>query len=104
VREVLANQLDLRQDGLGHTPVDDLAKDHRYWRFQAVQNGGTDGDAEVPSEQVIRANRAESGTDYRHETEGPNPVIDLRAPEGDREEELVLQDDPAAEHIPGERV
>jgi hypothetical protein len=73
VRQVLADQVHLRTDGLGYTPVDDLPSDHRYFEYQKVVNA--DG---VPSEQVIDENRSKSGREYRLETDGPNPVPDLQ--------------------------
>ena len=75
VREVLASQVDLRADGLSYVPVGDLPKNHRYFKHQRVVNAGG-----APSEQVIDQNRAQSGDEYRDETEGPNPVRELREP------------------------
>jgi hypothetical protein len=74
VREVLATQVDLRPDGLGYTPVDELPKNHRFFAFNDQVNGDM-----VPSEEVINQYRAERGLDYRDETEGDHPVVDLRA-------------------------
>jgi len=76
VRQVLADTVDLRQDGLGYTPVDELPGDNRLFAYQATVNG--DG---IPSEDVIDQNREANGREYRDETEGPNPVIDLRPSE-----------------------
>jgi hypothetical protein len=73
VREILARQYGLRTDGLDYVDVDDLPSDHRYFAFQAVMNG--DG---VPSEQVVKEDRAEAGQEYRDETEGDNPIEELR--------------------------
>jgi hypothetical protein len=73
VREILATQYDLRTDGLTYVPVDQLPKDHRYFRFQQTLNGGG-----VPSEQVVDEDRAARGEEYRDETDGDNPIIDLR--------------------------
>ena len=70
VREVLAATVDLRPDGPGYTPVDELGDDHRFFRFQEVVNSGG-----TPSEQVIDMNRQKSGREYRDETEGENPVF-----------------------------
>jgi hypothetical protein len=75
VREVLANTVDLRMDGLGYTPVDDLPKDHRFWSFSGTVNAGG-----APSDVVLIENIEQNGRDYRDETEGPNPVVDLREP------------------------
>jgi len=75
VREVLASQVDLRADGLRYVPVDELGSDHRYFRYQETVNAGG-----VPSEQVIEADRSASGHEFRDETEGENPIVDLREP------------------------
>lgn len=75
VREILASQVDLRPDGVGYTPVADLAPDHRFFEYQAKVNG--DG---IPSEKVIDSNREQNGREYRDETEGESPVVDLRDP------------------------
>jgi hypothetical protein len=74
VREVLAATVDLRPDGLGYTPVDELPKDSRFFEFNGLVNEGM-----VPSEAVIDQYREQRGLDYRDETEGEHPVIDLRA-------------------------
>ncbi len=73
VRDVLAAQVDLRADGLDYVPVQSLPADHRYFRYQDVVN--TDG---TPSEQVIEQNRAAAGRELRDETEGENPIPELR--------------------------
>ena len=73
VRDVLAAQVDLRADGLDYVPVQSLPADHRYFRYQDVVN--TDG---TPSEQVIEQNRAAAGREFRDETEGENPIPELR--------------------------
>ena len=73
VRQVLAAQVDLRPDGLGYTPVDELPSDHRFFRYQDTVNGGGN-----PSEWVIEQNREKQGREYRDETEGENPIVDLR--------------------------
>jgi hypothetical protein len=73
VRQILAEQYDLRTDGYDYVPVDDLPSDHRFFRFQETMNG--DG---VPSEQVVEADRESRGTEYRDETDGPNPIDELR--------------------------
>ena len=92
----IASQYDLRTDGFDYVPLQSLADDHRYFRMQETVNAGG-----APSEQVIRANRASSGSEYRDETEGPHPIIDLRSPEGEAEEALALDEDFSAESIPG---
>jgi hypothetical protein len=73
VRAVLEATVDLRTDGLGYVPEQDLPKDHRFFAYQARVNAGGN-----PQEQVIDLNREASGHEYRDETEGPNPVADLR--------------------------
>jgi hypothetical protein len=73
VRQVLAATVDLRTDGTGYASVDDLPKDHRYFAYNKLANA-----AGTPSEQVIDLNVSAQGRDYRDETEGPNPVADLR--------------------------
>jgi hypothetical protein len=73
VRDILASQYDLRTDGLDYVRLADLPADHRYHRTQEVVNAGG-----VPSEQVVDADRSQRGRDYRDETEGPNPVQELR--------------------------
>jgi hypothetical protein len=74
VRSVLAEQVDLRADGTGYRPLDELPDDHRYFAFQDVVNEGG-----APSEAVVDENRAVDGRDFRDEVEGPHPVAGLRA-------------------------
>jgi hypothetical protein len=73
VREVLASQYDLRTDGVDYVRLDELPDDHRYFRYQEIVNAGG-----TPSEQIIDQDRAERGTEYRDETEGENPIDELR--------------------------
>jgi hypothetical protein len=73
VREILASQVDLRPDGLGYTEEQDLPEDHRFFAFQSLVNAGGE-----PSEQVIEMNVATNQREYRDETEGENPVVELR--------------------------
>jgi hypothetical protein len=73
VRQVLAEQVDLRADGLDYVPVDDLPSNHRYFEYQKVVNAGG-----APSEDVIDQNRSQAGNEFRDETEGDHPIIDLR--------------------------
>jgi hypothetical protein len=73
VRQVLAEQVDLRADGTGYVPLDQLPSDHRYFTYQATVNEGG-----APSEQVVTEDRAGRGTEYRDETEGEHPIPDLR--------------------------
>jgi hypothetical protein len=69
VREILDTQIDLRTNGIDYVADADLPHDHRSRRY-----GGT-----VPSGMVIEQNRANNGRDDRDETEGDNPVQELRA-------------------------
>jgi hypothetical protein len=73
VREILATQYELRTDGLDYVPLDELPDDHRYFTFQDTMNSGG-----VPSEQIVDADREQRGTEYRDETDGPNPIEELR--------------------------
>jgi hypothetical protein len=73
VREVLSAQYDLRTDGLDYVPLDDLPADHWYFQYQETVNAGG-----APSELVIDETRRERDRDYRDETEGPNPIPQLR--------------------------
>lgn len=75
VRQVLATTVDLRTDGTEYVPIGELPPDHRYFEYQRTVNEGG-----VPSEQVVDEVRARDGRDYRDETEGENPVPDLRQP------------------------
>lgn len=75
VRDILASQIDLRADGLDYVSDADLPEDHRSRRYRATVNAGG-----TPSEQVIEQNRGVQGRDYRDETNGQNPVPELRAP------------------------
>jgi hypothetical protein len=72
VREILESQVDLRPDGLGYTPVDDLPSDHRFFTFQAVANR-----SDIPSEQVVNLDRGQRGTEYRDQDD-EHPIADLR--------------------------
>jgi hypothetical protein len=73
VRRVLAEEVDLRTDGLDYVDVDDLPDDHRYFRYQEIVNAGA-----APSEMVIDQTRDQRGREYRDETEGAHPIPDLR--------------------------
>jgi hypothetical protein len=72
VRDLLAAQVDLRTDGIDYVPADELPSNHRYFRYQEQINAGG-----VPSEEVVRQNR-EKGNEYRDQTDGEHPVVDLR--------------------------
>lgn len=76
VRDVLEATVNLRPNGLGYTPVEELGDDHRFFKFQETVNAGG-----TPSEQVIDDNRREHGREYRDETEGDHPIFPLREPE-----------------------
>lgn len=80
VRRILADQVDLRTDGFAYVPVDQLPDDHRYFRHQEILTA----DGPAPSEQVIAENLERQGREYRDETEGDNPVVDLRPPVNSR--------------------
>jgi hypothetical protein len=73
VRETLAAQIDLRTDGAVYVDDADLPAGHRSRRYREVVNAGG-----VPTEMVIDQNRAAQGREYRDETEGENPVPELR--------------------------
>jgi hypothetical protein len=73
VRQVLADQVDLRTDGPDFVPVNTLPEDHRYFEYQNAVNAGGN-----PSEQVIELNRERQGREYRLQPEGEHPVADLR--------------------------
>jgi hypothetical protein len=73
VREILDTQIDLRADGLDYVGDADLPAGHRSRRYREVVNAGG-----VPSEMVIDDNRAHSGREFRDETEGEHPVVELR--------------------------
>jgi hypothetical protein len=76
VRSILAEQIDLRTDGPDYVDVNDLPDDHRYFQIQKVLNA-----KDVPSESVIDLNRERNGREFRDETEGENPIVDLREAE-----------------------
>jgi hypothetical protein len=71
VRKVLAEQIDLRTDGADYVPVEQTPGRTRRYQEQVNARG-------VPSEQVIEENRSKNGREYRQETEGEHPVVDLR--------------------------
>jgi hypothetical protein len=77
VRQVLADQVDLRTDGPDFVPVSDLPANHRFFVYQKIVNAGGN-----PSEQVIDENRDVQGREYRLQPEGEHPVADLREPAG----------------------
>lgn len=74
VRDVLADQIDLRAEGTQFLPLDQLRPDALYFAYQQQVNGG----GFVPSEQVIDEHVRAHGSDYRDQTEGPHPVKQLQ--------------------------
>ena len=77
VRAVLAEQIDLRSDGPDYVPLGTLPDTQRTFAYQRVVNGGGN-----PTEEVIDRNRSVQGREYRLQTEGEHPVVDLREPAG----------------------
>jgi len=75
VREILATQIDLRTDGVNYVPIDELPKNHRFFKFNERVNGKG-----VPSEEVIEENRAKANREFRDQTAGDHPIVDLRQP------------------------
>jgi rubrerythrin len=73
VRKILATQIDLTSKDSDFVPVSTLPEDDRYFEYQRRVNGDW-----VPTEEVIRANVEENGSEYRVETEGEHPVEGLR--------------------------
>jgi hypothetical protein len=76
VRAVLADQVGLTAKDTEYVPLESLPKDDRYHEYQRRVHG----DGPVPSELVIEENRRARGAEYRDETDGEHPVIDLRQP------------------------
>ncbi|HEY0485907.1 MAG TPA: hypothetical protein VGD72_06625 [Mycobacteriales bacterium] len=72
LRTLLATQLDLTTLGAGF-----VREAHERFRWMQEQ---VHGGEEPPSERVIAMHREMFGDEYRHETEGPHPVVDLRDP------------------------
>ncbi|HEX7135559.1 MAG TPA: hypothetical protein VF228_23485 [Iamia sp.] len=77
VRDVLAATVDLRTDLEDYATLDSLPEDHRFFRFRDIVN--EDGSY---GEDVIDATREARGQEYRHETDGPNPVDPMPEPAG----------------------
>ena len=73
VREILASQIELSADGPIYVPDADLPADHPSRRYRHIMNEGG-----APSELVIDENRANSGREFRDETEGDHPIPALR--------------------------
>jgi hypothetical protein len=74
VRGILATQIDLRADGIDYVDDSELPENHRSRQYRNIVNAGG-----TPSELVIEQNRAAQGRDKRDETEGDNPIPELRA-------------------------
>ncbi|MBX6767309.1 MAG: hypothetical protein IRY90_09185 [Actinomadura rubrobrunea] len=72
LRDLLSTQIDLTTLGAGYVR-------EAHERFQHMQQQ-IHGGEEPPSERVIQEHRELFGEDYRHETEGPHPVSELRVP------------------------
>jgi hypothetical protein len=72
LRHLIATQLDLTTLGAGYVR-------EAHERFQQMQEK-VHGGEKPPSERVIDAHRELFGPEYRLETEGPHPVVDLRDP------------------------
>jgi PAS domain-containing protein len=72
LRNLIATQLDMTTLGAG------FVRD-AHERFQQMQEK-IHGGERPPSERVIDAHREMFGAEYRLETEGPHPVVDLRDP------------------------
>lgn len=74
VRKILATQVGLTADKADFVELSSLPEDFRYHAYQKAVNGNEPS----PTEAIINRHRAETGTDYRSETEGPHPVDWLR--------------------------
>jgi hypothetical protein len=74
VRQVLAEQVELRTVRTQFVPLDQLPEDAKYFEYQDAVNGG----GFAPSERVIEEQVNASGDDYRFMPEGPHPVQGLR--------------------------
>jgi hypothetical protein len=72
LRTLLATQLDMTTLGAGFV----REAHERFERMQQQIHGGE----EPPSERVIDVHRTMFGGEYRVETDGPHPAIDLRDP------------------------
>lgn len=73
VRHILATQIDITSKDSDFVPVATVPQDDRYFAYQQRVN-----EAGCPTEEIIRANVAKNGKEYRLETEGPHPVPGLR--------------------------
>ncbi len=75
VRQVLAEQFALSTDHTEIVAEDSLPDGHPNFAYRDGVNAGGN-----PGEQVIEQNRSSSGHEYRDETDGEHPVVDLREP------------------------
>jgi hypothetical protein len=50
-----------------------MPDDHRYFAYRALVNEGME-----PGDEVINMTITQRGHEYRDETEGEHPVVDLR--------------------------
>lgn len=73
VRKIMSQQSDLTGLETGYAEMSELAKDHRYWKIQAMVN--LDG---APSEEVILQHIKQFGDEYRQELQGPHPLEKYR--------------------------
>jgi hypothetical protein len=74
LRHLLDTQIDLTTLGAGY-----VSEAHE--RFEQLQDKVMAGEV-PPSEWVVDQHRAQFGTDYRSETDGPHPVAELRQQSG----------------------
>ena len=75
VRDVLARTVTLTAQGEGYAPVEELAPDADFFRYQQMVNGTG---SQVASHTVIRDAIAENGQDYRFQT-AEHPIPSLRS-------------------------
>jgi hypothetical protein len=76
LRHLLDTQIDLTTLGAGYVT-------EAHERFEQLQDKVMAGEV-PPSEWVIDQHRAQFGTDYRSETDGPHPVSELRQQSGSK--------------------
>jgi len=69
------SQVNLRADGLDFVMLDQLPKDHRYFDMQRRMQTSA-----APSEMVVVQDREQRGKEYRDQTEGEHPIVELREP------------------------
>jgi hypothetical protein len=73
VRKVLAEQINLTANRTEFVPIEQLPKDHSYYQYQKAVNS-----EDIPSQEVISKYISKKGKDYRDETEGEHPVLELQ--------------------------